>query len=63
MQHAAIFEKKAVKFGDGSLDHVRFYANERGSSRGNEGEEGHGKVYTPITCLDYFAMVFSGFRD
>ena len=44
MQHAAIFEKKAVRFEEGSLDHVRFYANERGSNQGNEGEEGHGKV-------------------
>ena len=44
VQHAAIFEKKAVQFEEGSLDHVRFYANERGSNQGNEGEEGHGKV-------------------
>jgi hypothetical protein len=44
IQHAAIFEKKAVQFEEGSLDHVRFYANERGSNRGKEGEEGHGKV-------------------
>jgi hypothetical protein len=44
MQHAAIFEKKSVHFDKESLDHVRFYANERGSNRGNEGEEGHGKV-------------------
>src|SRR5277367_4186391 len=47
MQHAAIFEKKAVKFEEGSLDHVRFYANERGSNHGTEGEEGHGKVTPP----------------
>jgi len=47
MQHAAIFEKKAVRFEEGSLDHVRFYANERGSNQGNEGEEGHGKVRPP----------------
>ena len=44
IQHAAIFEKKSVQFEEGSLDHVRFYANERGSNRGNEGEEGKGKV-------------------
>ena len=41
MQHAAIFEKKSVRFEEGSLDHVRFYANEKG---GNEGKEVHGKV-------------------
>jgi len=44
MQHAAIFEKKSVRFEEESLDHVRFYANERGSNRGKEGEEGHGKL-------------------
>jgi hypothetical protein len=44
MQHAAIFGKKAVNFEEGSLDHIRFYANERGSNKGNEGEEGHTKV-------------------
>ena len=47
IQHAAIFEKKAVRFEEGSLDHVRFYANERGSNKGMEGEEGHGKVKPP----------------
>ena len=51
MQHAAIFEKKAVQFEEGSLDHVRFYANERGSNRGNEGEEGHGKVSPLFFCV------------
>ena len=50
MQHAAIFEKKAVHFEEGSLDHVRFYANERGSNQGNEGEEGHGKVTPHSPC-------------
>ena len=44
MQHAAIFKKENVKFEDASLGHVRFYANESGSNKGNEGEEGHGKV-------------------
>jgi hypothetical protein len=45
MQHASIFEKKSVHFEDGSLDFVRFYAEERGSNKGNEGEEGYGKVW------------------
>jgi hypothetical protein len=44
MQHAAIFEKKSVQFEEGSLDYVRFYANERGSNQSNEGEEAHWKV-------------------
>ena len=44
MQHAAIFEKTSVRFEEGSLDFVRFYAEERGSNKGNEGEEGQGKV-------------------
>jgi hypothetical protein len=44
IQHAAIFEKKSVHFEEGSLDHIRFYANERGSNKGQEGEEGHDKV-------------------
>lgn len=44
IQHAAIFEKKSVHFEEGSLDHIRFYANERGSNKGQEGEEPHDKV-------------------
>jgi len=53
IQHAAIFEKKAVQFEEGSLDHVRFMRNERGSNRGKEGEEGHGKV----TALAFLSLV------
>jgi hypothetical protein len=56
MQHAAIFEKKAVRFEEGSLDHVRFYANERGSNQGNEGEEGHGKVHSLLQCLEWVVV-------
>jgi len=44
IQHAAIFEKKSIRFEEDSLDHIRFYANERGSNRGTEGEEGHEKL-------------------
>jgi len=49
MQHAAIFEKKSVQFDEGSLDFVRFYANEQASNQGNEGEEGHEKVCISIS--------------
>jgi hypothetical protein len=56
IQHAAIFEKKAVLFEEGSLDHVRFYANERGSNKGNEGEEGHGKVRTRDPDIPLFEL-------
>ena len=44
MQHAAIFEKKSVHFEDGSLDHVRFYANENGKNKDDEEEERYSKV-------------------
>jgi hypothetical protein len=52
MQHAAIFEKKSVQFEEGSLDFVRFYANEQGSNQGNEEEEQHGKVCIPISGFE-----------
>ena len=29
MQHAAIFEKKGVKFDEDSLDYIRFYVSEQ----------------------------------
>jgi len=46
MQHAAIFEKRSVHFEEGSLDFVRFYANERRRNQDdNQGDEGQGEVW------------------
>ena len=62
LQHAAIFEKTAVQFEEGSLDHVRFYSNEREAYSGDAVEEGHGKVhsYTSVLWMKIFAVEVDG---